>query len=101
FSVTNRIVGLCTASQIASASAASFFCRFTKGFTQAAGIRRTVWPTLLSWRAQWCAPPQASIAYSARRQDCEERQDLVAPQPLAEGNRAERIGPVYLIHILR
>ena len=30
---TNRIVGRCAASQIASASAASFFCRFTNGFT--------------------------------------------------------------------
>ncbi len=31
--VTKRIVGRCAASQIASASAASFFCRFTNGFT--------------------------------------------------------------------
>ena len=30
---TNRIVGRCAASQIASASAMSFFCRFTNGFT--------------------------------------------------------------------
>jgi hypothetical protein len=29
----NRIVGRCAASQIASASAVSFFCRFTNGFT--------------------------------------------------------------------
>jgi hypothetical protein len=28
-----RIVGRCAASQIASASAASFFCRFTNGLT--------------------------------------------------------------------
>ena len=33
FTGTNRIVGRCAASQIASASAASFFCRFTNGFT--------------------------------------------------------------------
>ena len=31
--MTNRIVGRCAASQIASASATSFFCRFTNGFT--------------------------------------------------------------------
>jgi hypothetical protein len=33
FTGTNRMVGRCAASQIASASAASFFCRFTWGFT--------------------------------------------------------------------
>ena len=33
FTATNSIVGRCAASQIASASAASFFCRFTNGFT--------------------------------------------------------------------
>jgi len=33
FTATKRIVGLCAASQIASASAASFFCRLTKGLT--------------------------------------------------------------------
>jgi hypothetical protein len=33
FTGTKRIVGLCAASQIASASAASFFWRLTKGFT--------------------------------------------------------------------
>jgi hypothetical protein len=38
---TKRIVGLVTASQIASASAASFFCRFTYGFTWPGGISFT------------------------------------------------------------
>jgi hypothetical protein len=33
FGSTNRIVGRAAASAIASASAASFFCRFTNGFT--------------------------------------------------------------------
>jgi hypothetical protein len=41
FTATNRIVGRSAASAIASASARSFFCRFTKGFTQAAGTSRT------------------------------------------------------------
>ena len=33
FTATKRIVGRAAASQIASASAASFFCRLTNGFT--------------------------------------------------------------------
>lgn len=33
FTVTNRIVGRMAASAMASASARSFFCRFTNGFT--------------------------------------------------------------------
>ena len=33
FTATNRMFGRCAASQIASASIASFFCRFTNGFT--------------------------------------------------------------------
>jgi hypothetical protein len=33
FTSTNRIVGRVTASQIASESAVSFFCRFTYGLT--------------------------------------------------------------------
>jgi len=33
FGTTNRIDGRVAASTIASASAASFFCRLTKGFT--------------------------------------------------------------------
>lgn len=33
FTGTKRMVGRVTASQIASASAMSFFCRFTYGFT--------------------------------------------------------------------
>ena len=41
FTATNRIVGRRAASQIASASTASFFCHLTKGFTQAGGISRT------------------------------------------------------------
>ena len=33
FTGTKRMLGRCAASQIASASASSFFCRFTNGFT--------------------------------------------------------------------
>ena len=46
---------------LAPASAASFFCRLTKGFSQAGGIRRTSWPSLPVSRPRKCAPPQASI----------------------------------------
>src|SRR5258708_12672330 len=45
---TNRMFALVTASQMASASAASFLCRFTYPFTSAAGIPRTVLPTPLT-----------------------------------------------------
>ena len=38
---TNRIVGRCSASQIASASAMLFVCRFTNGFTYAGAISFT------------------------------------------------------------
>ena len=41
-----------TAPQIASASAASFFCRLKYGFTQAGGISRTLWSSALSSRDQ-------------------------------------------------
>ena len=41
FTATNRIVGRVAASAIASASAMSFCCRFTNGFTYAGGINVT------------------------------------------------------------
>jgi hypothetical protein len=41
FTSTNRIVGLVTVSQITSASALSFFCRLTYGFTYLGRISRT------------------------------------------------------------
>src|SRR5215813_1050101 len=52
---------LLTASQIASASAASVLFRFTYGLTYCGGISRTEWPRRESSRAQWCAAEQASI----------------------------------------
>jgi len=41
------MLGRCAASQTASASAASFFCRLTNGLTYAGGIRRAVYDTIL------------------------------------------------------
>ena len=43
FTATNRIVGRCAASTIASASFVSFFCLFTNGFTYTGGIKRPQW----------------------------------------------------------
>ena len=48
---TNRMDGRCTASQIASASAASFFWLFTYGFTNCGGINQSC-PSALISRAQ-------------------------------------------------
>ncbi|SUJ13143.1 Uncharacterised protein [Sphingomonas paucimobilis] len=50
--LTKRIVGRVTASQIASASAASFLPRLTYGFTYCAGISFTSCPSKTSSRAQ-------------------------------------------------
>jgi hypothetical protein len=47
-----RIVGRSTASQIASASAASCLLRLMYAFTYCAGINRTSWPSAPSSRAQ-------------------------------------------------
>ena len=59
---TNFTPGCCTANQIARASVASVLLPLTKGRTIFACNSRTVCPRLPSSRAQWCAPPQASIA---------------------------------------
>ena len=58
---TNRMLGRWTASQQPSASAASCLLVLTYGFTYCAGMSRTSWPSSFSSRAQWCAPPHASI----------------------------------------
>jgi hypothetical protein len=59
---TNFTSGRDAASQIAAASAASFFLPFfTKGLTVSAAINFTVWPRPVSTRAQWWAAPQASV----------------------------------------
>ena len=42
---TNLMVVRCAASEIASASDASFFCRLTNGFTYAGAISLTEWPS--------------------------------------------------------
>ncbi len=59
---TNFTPGCCTANQIARASVASALLPLTKGRTIFACNSRTVCPSFLSSRAQWCAPPQASMA---------------------------------------
>src|SRR4051812_46762882 len=62
FTATKRMVGRWAASQIASASAMSFFWRLTNGFTYAGAISFTVWPSLAISRPQEWALAQASMA---------------------------------------
>src|SRR5215467_9644867 len=64
FTATNRICGLLIASQIASASLASFLLLFTYGFTNCGAISRTLHPCACSCLAQWCAPPHHSMPIS-------------------------------------
>lgn len=52
FGSTKRIVGRCAASTIASASAASFFCRFTNALTYRGAISFGCWPSWAISRAQ-------------------------------------------------
>ena len=52
FGATKRISGWRAAITIASASAASFFCRFTKGRTYCGAISLTSWPSAAISRAQ-------------------------------------------------
>ena len=59
---TNRIVGRNAASVIASASAAWFLCRLTKGLTYTGGSNRTVCPSRSMVRPQSCTVAQAAIA---------------------------------------
>src|SRR4029453_16214521 len=59
------MLGRCTASQMAAASAASFLPRLPLmryGVTSLGVISLTVWPCMANNRAQWCAPEQASLA---------------------------------------
>jgi len=59
---TNFTSGREAASQIAAASAASFFFPFlTKGFTASGAISFTLCPRPVNMRAQWWAAPQASM----------------------------------------
>ena len=58
---TNRMSGRPTASQIASASAASVLLLFTYGLTNCGAMSFTVCPNSISVRAQKGEPPQASI----------------------------------------
>jgi hypothetical protein len=78
------MVGRTTASQIASASAASFLFVLTKGFTYWGGISR--WEAALPTVAEGLQLPRPVVraragldANQARRQPGEERGDLAAP----------------------
>jgi hypothetical protein len=88
--VTNRIEGRCAASQIASASAASFFWRLTNGDQ----------PHLVPQPGNLPAPVMRRAAslhrHHARLQRSEEPQHLTAPQLLAHHRMPGRIGTVHL-----
>ena len=61
FTGNNRMLGLVTASQLASASATSFLLLFTYGLTNCGDIKRTVWPKPCRVRAQWWTLRHASM----------------------------------------
>ena len=67
FTSTKRIVGRIDASTIASASATSFLFDFTYGFTNCGLSSTGRCPSRCARRAQWCAPPQLSIATTQPR----------------------------------
>jgi hypothetical protein len=58
---TKRMLGRCTASQIASASLPSFLLPRTKGFTNCGLMIRTTCPARSNSLAQWKALAQASM----------------------------------------
>lgn len=58
---TKRMLGRVTASQIASASIASFLPRSRQALTSFGGTSRTSWPSAITSRAQWYAGARASI----------------------------------------
>lgn len=51
---TKRMLGRVTASQIASASFASFLPRLRQALTPLGGTSRTSWPSAVNWRTQLC-----------------------------------------------
>src|SRR3954447_16509151 len=96
FTATKRMVGRCAASQIASASAMSFFCCLTNGFTSAGAMRRTVWPSLAISRPPIVSAATGLHGHRAGREGCEERQKLAAAQLLAKDHRARAVSPMKL-----
>lgn len=53
FSGTKRMLGRVTASQIASASVASFLPRLRQALTPLGRTSRTSWPSAINSRTQW------------------------------------------------
>jgi hypothetical protein len=96
-----RIEGRRTASQTASASAASCLLRFTQGLTQPGGISRTSCPNAAISRAQKCAVAHASIPTRQGRQGSKKGCDLGTAQAPAHNNFSGRVNPVQLENMLR
>ncbi|MDA9530970.1 hypothetical protein ACM42_21505 [Bradyrhizobium sp. CCBAU 25338] len=94
------MVGLCAASQIAAASAMSFFCRFTKGF-----ISRWDQPHFMAELADLTSPVMRARAgfdrHEASRLLGKECQQLIPAQLFAKNDLAGGIGSMGLKDILR
>src|SRR3954470_3920109 len=92
FTATKRMVGRWAASQIASASDMSFFCRLTNGFTYAGAISDLTPPVV--------GAATGLHGHRAGRQRCQERQKLAAAQLLAKDHRPRAVSPMELKDVL-
>src|SRR4051794_21463899 len=105
---TNRMVGRWAASQIASASAALFFCRLTKGvllpLDERLHVSRRNQPHLVPQLGVLACPVVSARARLHGDKTAglrgEEGEHLIAPQLLAEQDRAGDTCRVCLEHVL-
>src|SRR5215217_3212935 len=97
---TKRMVGRWAASQIASASALSFFCRLTNGFTYAGAISFTVWPSLTISRPQSWALAHASMATVQGGSVARNARSWPRRSFLRKTTRARAVGSVQLKDVL-
>jgi len=95
---TKRMLGRLTASQIASASLASFFCDFTYGFTTCGAISPTVCLNRLN-----ASIPETNSALQSNQagfQSGKERRHLGSSQPLPHDHPARPVHSVRLKYLL-
>src|SRR3954462_2460372 len=101
---TNRMVGRWAASQIASASAALFFCRVLLPLDERLHVSRRDQPHLVPQLGDLACPVVGARArlhgHKTARLRGEEGEHLIAPQLLAEQNHAGGTCPVCLEHVL-
>jgi hypothetical protein len=100
FTATNHMLGRCAASQIASASIASFFCRFTNGFY----IGGRDQPNFMAKLGKLTSPVMRSTTrlqrYRAIRLRCKEIQQLSSTDPLSEYHSTPLIRSVNMKDVL-